>query len=69
MSEVIKKLIIKGILKGCNPPVKPYKRNNNVFFKTCQNPLLEEPAKDIVNNPSLNLDDLIFWYFFFKLFK
>ncbi|MHA1488976.1 MAG: hypothetical protein ACTSRI_04905 [Promethearchaeota archaeon] len=48
MSEVIKKLIIKGILKGCNPPVKPYKRNNNTFFKICQNSLLEEPAKDII---------------------
>ena len=69
MEEKSKKLIAKGILKRCDPPINPYIRENQLVFRTCPKPLLEKPSSNIVNHPSFNVDNFLFWYFFFKLFR
>jgi len=66
MDDNFKKLTVKGILKGCEPPIKPFRRDNILHFRTCQNDLLEKPANDIVNHPSFDVDKFLLWYYFLK---
>ena len=67
--EKIKKLMAKGILKGCHPPIKPIKNKDDIYFRTCPMPLLEKIANEHINHPSFNVDEFLSWYVIFKIIR
>lgn len=79
------RLVSKGKLKNCDPPIKPYNKDGTIHGRTCRKTELEPYADKIANlskfdpikfliahnliKPTFTVDSLIQLYLFYKYVK